>query len=225
MRDNRGSIHTGDVNNKFTLSPVILWLLLAAVAVFVVLAVLNSYLDLRPKPQAEQPDLLATPSLGMEFWQNDSLGQMSQKKWTDESIRFVDVTLSRQPFKIRFPTLKENQGLKINTSFNDSKFGTIEDEDIANRPPFCSGCSYAAYKHFNSHLTVGRMADYFADARVRNHSATQDEVYVSGIDSSDESIKLADSPNHLYLTCWLDDNLDGKFQVGEFEFVRLSFES
>ncbi|MDX2880818.1 hypothetical protein [Streptomyces ipomoeae] len=221
-----GTIITGNVTNNFAarVTPIT-WVTFVA-ALFLLAASTfpawkSAFEKDAPDAHAIQPDLLRTPHTGLEFWQNKTRALMSSANKSGPLI--IDVPLKREPFIIRFPKIGNEQGLRINAWTSDSNF-TIKDSDRATRPPFCSGCGYAAHTYFNGKLFLGKHGfNYFLGKRVSSYSTEQDEIYVSGVSSKEGHVSFPDSQSRLYLTFWIDHDGDDVFNIDEFEFVRLNF--
>ncbi|MGW2816419.1 hypothetical protein [Streptomyces sp. NPDC001415] len=227
--NNDGTIISGDVTTNVVRRGVSIgWLILLFALLLLIAGTYPAWKSLFVASSGSgnrvvQPDLLRTPRMGIEAWQNNSRAQMSSAKEANGD-RVVDVTLKREPFTLRFPHITGDQGLKINASVDASHF-TLEDGNKPMGPPFCNGCSYAANDYFDGKLVLGRGANYFRGTRVTEHSKEQDEIYVSGVfsDSDNKDSSLQEVPDELFLTCWIDRNGDGTYQLGEFEFMRLTF--
>jgi hypothetical protein len=160
-------------------------------------------------------ELVRTPNLGLEVWQQNQQCPMFLE---DRSI--VRVRLSQAPFEIRGPRF---DGAKQICAWTDGSIfeGAAENRKIADVPFFTPGTGMADSTFGSARLTLeNRAHNYFIGERIRQLPSGQDSIFISSVWS--ERKQLPAFPR-LYLVVLEDFNHDGFIQPGELERLVLDF--
>lgn len=185
-----------------------------------------------PTPTATPAAQVArSPRLGLEFWQ-DVKGKdkaASPMSLTDLDRPITTVTLKRQPFELRFPTLPKDTAAQVCAWTDDSVFSIDDGGKVADHPCFKPGTGIADYEHGSGTLYLNDHGhNYLIGDRVGHSSGSQDTVLFSTVFKDGTSTLLAAQQKDLYLTVFIDLDGDGTFKraaPGEYEYVILKFPS
>ncbi|HUR02565.1 MAG TPA: serine/threonine-protein kinase [Nonomuraea sp.] len=165
-----------------------------------------------------------SPRLGLEFWQDKAASPMSL---TDLDRPITTVTLKRQPFELRFPTLPKDTAAQVCAWTDDSVFSIDDGGKVADHPCFKPGTGIADYEHGSGTLYLNDHGhNYLIGDRVGHSSNSQDTVLFSTVFKDGASTLLAAQQKDLYLTVFIDLDGDGTFKraaPGEYEYVILHF--
>jgi hypothetical protein len=179
-----------------------------------------------PKPPV-QTQLEHTPELGLEFWSvgsNPVLYPISTGNGPDD-YQHAEIAAKSAPFEIHFPTLQSTNsygGLQICAWTNDSIYNVQQGDDVSQdyESPFTPGKGLADTHAGSARLPVTNLySSYWVDGRVDHFSSTKDKIYISTINDTPAS----QWHKTLYLTVWIDKNLDNHMDLGEYEYITVHF--
>jgi TIR domain len=163
------------------------------------------------------PDLMRTPELGLEFWQQNQECLMFIVDWETSKTRVV---LKPGPFEIRCPRFKE--AVQICAWSDASIFDEIADgKKLADIAYFTPGTGMADSTFGTPRLRLENQAhNYFVDSRHRAISEHQDSIFVSSLVRGDETLTTWPTT---YLVIFVDLDQNGEVRANEFECVELDF--
>lgn len=181
-------------------------------------------------PPVVPSELQRTPELALEFWSADQTPvqyKMYTKhtaEYTRDDIESVVVDAKAAPFEIHFPTLPTSTygALQICAWTDDSIFNIVPSTDVTTdyESPFTPGKGLADTNAGSARLPLtNEYISYWAGDRVDHMSDTKDKIYISKIDDT----TLTNWKKDLYLTLWIDRNLDHIIDSGEYEYVTVHF--
>ena len=163
------------------------------------------------------PDLMRTPKLGLEFWQQNQECPMFIVDWETSKIKVV---LKPGPFEIRCPRFKETVQICAwsDASIFDEIVAGKKLEDVAY---FSPGTGMADTQFGTPRLRVENQAhNNFDESRRRSISEQQDSIFVSSLVREGET--LAAWPT-IYLVVFVDLDQNDEAGVQEFERLELDF--
>lgn len=174
--------------------------------------------------RVSETDLVRTPSLGLEFWQDGTRRPMSQVKHTD-GYEFINVEMRREAFEVRFPKLGDGDTPIMIVAWFDASVFTPEPYQKVDGTAFCYGCGMATQAYGDATLTLSSDAhNAFGSSRPPRHLKKQDALYFSAISSPGSGRSpLSGQEFDIYTVFFFDRDVDGVFDVGEVEFVVLDF--
>lgn len=163
------------------------------------------------------PDLVRTPELGLEFWQQNQECPMFIVDWETAKSK---VLLKPEPFEIRCPRFKS--AVQICAWSDASIFAEIApDKKLADIPYFTPGTGMADSEFGTPRLRLENQAhNYFVDSRRRAISERQDSIFISSLIRGDET--LTSWPT-TYLVVFVDLDGNGAVSADEFERIELNF--
>jgi hypothetical protein len=189
-------------------------------------------------------ELVRTPRLGLEFWQNGVRNDMFFNDNGNKEI--VRVAMQSEPFELRFPKLEEdlcsppgcNVALQMTAGSDDSNFSVREGTkigyiDLEKHPedikyldsPFLHGKSAAAYQFGSGKLyliTDAHMS--FSGTQIASHSSSQDKIFFTTVQPPEGAPHpLAKQKDDIFLTVVFDRDADEVIEFGEYEYVVLDF--
>lgn len=169
-----------------------------------------------PRPKS---DLERTPMIGYEFWQNDVPALM--KRGPDTPAYVTDVTLAAQPFEIRLPKPPGTEAVRIGAWSDDSIFSIPQGADFADHQQFGFGRGMANGKYFDGALYLDNQAmNYLVGDQLTELTAATAKIVVSRF--GDTPIQQWSAP--VYLTIFIDNNHNGRFDNTEYEYIILRFQ-
>ena len=175
-----------------------------------------------PHPDIESksvpvPDLMRTPELGLEFWQQNQECPMFILDWETSKTK---VLLKPAPFEIRCPRFPN--AVQICAWSDASIFDEIADgKKLTDIAYFTPGTGMADSTFGTPRLWLNNRAhNYFVDSRRRSISEQQDSIFISSLLRDDETLTTWPTT---YLVIFVDRNQDGEVTADEFERIVLEF--
>lgn len=179
---------------------------------------ISTWVDDRTKSE-----LLVTPRLGLQLWQNDVQNEMF---FRDESSDVIRVAMKADPFELRFPREQDRElGIRICAWVDESIFIIDAGMKREQVPFFTPGTGVADYDYGSGRLLLADKAhNYFVGTRIAQQSETQDKIYVATVARSEAATTpLTRQKEDLFLVAYVDKNKDNVIDLGEFEYVVLDF--
>jgi hypothetical protein len=227
------------VRRKIRLKPV--YFALAALALLAAVWSIYRFTGLRGRPQLSSPhrekgvavagslgneaqteavavpDLMRTPELGLEFWQQNQPCPMFIVDWQKSEAKVV---LKPAPFEIR--SARFDGAVQICAWTDASIFDEIAaGKRLTEIPYFTPGTGMADSTFGTPRLRLENQAhNYFVDSRRRQISEHQDSIFISSLVRDNEA---ATGWPPVYLVVFVDLNQDGEVSADEFERLRLEF--
>ena len=163
------------------------------------------------------PDLMRTPELGLEFWQQKEECPMFI---VDSDTSRSRVVLNPGPFEIRCPRFKE--AIQICAWSDASIFDQIAPgKTLSQVRYFTPGTGMADSVFGSPRLRLTNQAhNFFVDSRRRTISENQDSIFISSLTREQEP--LPGWPV-TYLVVFVDLNHDEVIGADEFERIELDF--
>lgn len=163
-------------------------------------------------------DLARTPMIGYEFWQDGAPALMQRGPETPEYVTYV--TLAREPFEIHLPKPPGTAVVCIAAWSDASIFGLEQGADYSEHVLFGFGRGMANGEYFDGDLFLSNEGmTPLVGKRLTELSSTMDKVLVSAF--SGTSVQNRSDP--VYLTIFVDNNHDGRFDITEYEYIVLKF--
>lgn len=184
---------------------------------------LSSNTNARPVESRAPTDYLRSPWLGLEVWQDGKASGMFKV-----DLRRTRVSLSREPFELRVPRLKDDPPILVTAWTTDSIFGQLKQDeklDIESSSYFNPYKAMADTPAGSASLMLDDDAHYVYDeARLKSISESQSTIFISSIFSGDnEERSLKDQKDDVYLVIFRDLNRNETVDNGEYEFLILDF--
>jgi hypothetical protein len=176
------------------------------------------------KPTETRPptDYLRTPWLGLEVWQDGKANGLL--KVDSYSTR---VAMSRAPFEIRVPRVKDDPPLLVAASTNRSLFDKLkrgEKLDINAESFFNPYKAMADTRAGSATLMLDDDAHYvYSEERLKPISESLSTVFISSILSDDVEQSVTSQKDDLYLVLFRDLDKNETVDNGEYEFLILDF--
>ena len=185
-------------------------------------------------------EMYRTPSLGIQFVQNNKLVEM---KFADKDDLIVSVNLKKEPFQIKIPTindgeyieicatkdyaysLSQKKGVEINgpgekigkyTFYDPEKASCFGSLDSAANTEFPLPMLVLASSKLKIHNTYDK-------TRVEKISDTEDGFFISQILDDNKQFFLTKWNNPLNLVFFIDKNKNGVLDLYEYQHVKLNF--
>lgn len=181
----------------------------------------NAIASVSPNRETESesssvPDLMRTPELGLEVWQQN---QECPMFIVDRETSKIKIVLKPGPFEIRSPRFKE--AVQICAWSDASIFDEIADgKKLADIPYFTPGTGMADAPFGTARLVLENQAhNFFVDSRRRPISEHQDSIFISSLVREGEPLSTWPTT---YLVIFVD--LDQNDEVSAHEFERLELE-
>lgn len=180
-------------------------------------------------PPPPPTELQRTPELGLEFLNgtgNNAPYRMTLRDRGDYTQQ-TEVDAASGPFIIRFPSLGSASygGMHICAWTDNSIFSIQPDKSwaaIDYDSPFVPGKGIADTHAGSADLPITKDANsYWVGSRIDHVSDTKDQIYISKADE----VSLTERTKPLFLTIWIDGNLDGTINHNEFEYIVMHFHS
>jgi len=169
-----------------------------------------------PSP-APQTALRKTPMNGLSFWQGDRLAPM--ELGPESPAYVVHVHLKREPFEIRMPAPK-GPAVQLHTWTTPAIFDVPQGAEVAGHYGFGLGHAMANGEYFDGNLFPEQEGNtYLAADRLTPIDGGQVQIYVSAFGDT----RVQDQADRIYVDVFVDENRDGRFQNGEYEYVVLEF--
>lgn len=175
----------------------------------------------KPVETNSPTDYLRSPWLGFEVWQK---GKASGLFKVD--LRRTRVALSREPFEIRVPRLKDDSPILVAAWKTDSIFGQLKDGQKLDGE---SDSYFNPYKAMadtpagSASLMLNDDAHYvYNEDRLKSISESQSTIFISSIFEDGER-SIREQKDDLYLVVFRDLNNNEIVENGEFEFLILDF--
>lgn len=187
-------------------------------------AVGNTSVNANAKPtETRAPtDYLRTPWLGLEIWQDGKANGLF--KVDSYSTR---VAMSRAPFEIRVPRVKDGPPLLVAASTNRSLFDKLkkgEKLDIDAESFFNPYKAMADTRAGSATLMLDDDAHYVYDEeRLKPISDSVSTIFVSSILTDDVEQSVTSQKDDLYLVIFRDLDKNETVDNGEYEFLILDF--
>jgi hypothetical protein len=175
------------------------------------------------KWRSEPTELVVTPHLGLQVWQDGA----QRKMFFDDRVNdVVRIPMKSRPFTLRFPKRPHSLGLHLTAWTNDSIF--VVKKGNPERTPFLGpGRGMADTEYGSGTLGLTNQAhNFFAGDRIASASNTDDGVFVSTISEGIPESKrtpLTHWHRDLFLVAWIDKNKNYRIDLGEYEYLRLDF--
>jgi hypothetical protein len=177
------------------------------------------------KPDESKPptDYIQSPWLGLEVGQGGKPSGMFKV-----DLRHTRVSLSREPFEIRVPRMKDDPPVLMTAWTSDKIFDQLKEGEKLNGE---SSSYFNPYKAMadtragSASLMLDDDAHYVYDEdRLKPISESQSTIFISSISTgSDSERSLKDQKDNLYLVIFRDLNHDEIVENGEYEFLILDF--
>ncbi len=163
------------------------------------------------------PDLVRTPQLGLEFWQQKAECPMFI---VDADTSRSRVLLRPEPFEIRCPRFPE--AVQICAWIDASIFDEIAPgKKLTDVRYFTPGTGMADSVFGTPRLRLANRAhNFFVDSRRRTISENQDSIFISSLSREEEPLG---SWPATYLVIFVDLNQDERVGADEFERIELDF--
>jgi hypothetical protein len=178
--------------------------------------------NVKPTETRAPTDYLHTPWLGLEIWQDEKANGLF--KVDSYSTR---VTMSRAPFEIRVPRVKEDAPVLVAASTNRSLFDKLkrgEKLDIDAESFFNPYKAMADTRAGSATLMLDDDAHYVYDEeRLKRISDNESTIFVSSILSDDVGQSVTSQKDDLYLVIFRDLDKNETVDNGEYEFLILDF--
>jgi|ERR1044071_824485 hypothetical protein len=177
----------------------------------------------KPTETRAPTDYLRTPWLGLEVWQDGKADGLF-KGGDSYSTR---VAMSRAPFEIRVPRVKDGPPLLVAASTNRSLFDKLkkgEKLDIDAESFFNPYKAMADTRAGSATLMLDDDAHYVYDEeRLKPISDGVSTIFVSSILSDDTEQSVTSQKDDLYLVIFRDLDKNETVDNGEYEFLILDF--
>jgi hypothetical protein len=221
--------------NRAALSLVIALLALLVVVGIIVLVkfnqktspsnsgVVSSTPNAKPVESKTPTDYIQSPWLGLEVEQDGKPSGMFKV-----DLRRTRVSLSREPFEIRVPRLKDDPPVLVTAWTDDKIFDQLKQgEKLSGESSsyFNPYKSMADTRAGSASLMLDDDAHYtYAEERLKHISESQSTIFISSISTgSDSEHSLKDQKDNLYLVIFRDLNQNEIVDNGEYEFLILDF--
>lgn len=183
---------------------------------------LTSNANARPTASRAPTDYLHSPWLALEVWQDGKASGMFKV-----DLRRTRVSLSREPFELRVPRLKDDSPVLVTAWTADSIFGQLkQDEKIDGE----SSSYFNPYKAMadtaagSASLMLDDDAHYvYNEDRMKPISDSQSTIFVSSVFSDGNEHSLKEQKDDVYLVIFRDLNNNETIENGEYEFLILDF--
>jgi hypothetical protein len=183
----------------------------------------NTNANANVTPTRAPTDYLRTPWLGLEVWQDGKANGLF-KGGDSYSTR---VAMSRAPFEIRVPRVKDGPPLLVAASTNKSLFDKLkkgEKLDIEAESFFNPYKAMADTRAGSATLMLDDDAHYVYDEeRLKPISDSLSTIFVSSILSDDVEQNVTSQKDDLYLVIFRDLDKNEMVDNGEYEFLILDF--
>jgi hypothetical protein len=211
------------------------------VAVLTLLLVVVGFLSLYPlyqpllQPKSPTPTpnrvgaLEHTPQLGLQFWQEGQQVAMSLEKGSGFPDDVVDIPLKSSPFEIWFPSVGAQTAVQVCAWTDRSIFSIPAGGNVADSMLFGPGHGMADTAAGSGLILLNNEGDmYFIGSRIAPAASGFEKVYFSSIFGSDSGISDAPRPLSqqrapIYLAIYIDKQANQQFNIGDYEYVALSF--
>jgi hypothetical protein len=171
-----------------------------------------------PSTSTAKTGLLRTPMIGYEFWQDDQQAPMNLGPETDGYV--VHVSLKREPIEIRLPAPPSKEAVRIAVWTDDSIFNLEQGTRYAEHYLFGLGHGMANGEYFDGNLFPSNEGmNYFVGNRLTPIANGQDQIFVSAF--GDTQVAALNTP--MYLTIFIDNDHNGRFDIPEYEYIVLTF--
>lgn len=180
--------------------------------------VLSSNANAKPVESKAPTDYLRSPWLALEIWQGGKPSGMFKV-----DLRRTRVSLSREPFEIRVPRLKDDPPVLVTAWTDDKIFDQLkggEDLNVELSSYFNPYKSMADTRAGSATLMLDDDAhSTYDEDRLKPISESQSTIFISSIDER----SLKDQKDNVYLVIFRDLNHDNIVDNGEYEFLILDF--
>lgn len=178
--------------------------------------------NVKPTETRAPTDYLRTPWLGLEVWQDGKANGLF--KGDSYSTR---VAMSRAPFEIRVPRVKDDPPILIAASTNRSLFDKLkrgEKLDINAESFFNPYKAVADTRAGSATLMLNDDAHYVYDEeRLKPISDSLNTIFISSVLSDDVEQSVTSQKDDLYLVMFRDLDKNETVDNGEYEFLILDF--
>ena len=185
-------------------------------------AVGNTSANANVTPTRAPTDYLRTPWLGLEVWQDGKANGLF--KVDSYSTR---VAMSRAPFEIRVPRVKDETPVLVAASTNRSLFDQLkrgEKLDINAESFFNPYKAVADTRAGSATLMLNDDAHYVYDEeRLKPISDSLNTIFISSILSDGAEQSVTSHKDDLYLVIFRDLDKNETVDNGEYEFLILDF--
>jgi hypothetical protein len=183
----------------------------------------NANANARPTESRAPTDYLHSPWLGLEVWQDGKARGMFKV-----DLRRTRVSLSREPFELRVPRLKDDPPILVTAWTTDSIFDQLKQDEKVDTE---SSSYFNPYKAMadtpagSASLMLDDDAHYVYDEdRMKPISESQNTIFISSIlSTNNEERSLKDQMDDVYLVIFRDLNHNEIVENGEYEFLILDF--
>ena len=166
--------------------------------------------------------VLRSPWLGLEIWQNGTRNDMFVVGETID--RKVRVPMTSAPFEIRFPKQPASVAVEI-CAWNDDSIFTLQTGVNVDDIPFFAPWTGLADTIFGSgQLFLDNQGhNHLVGPRIQPHSDTQSKVFYSSIRYQEQVTPLQLQEDNIYLTIFLNKQVANVVDFDEYEYVVLEF--
>ena len=168
--------------------------------------------------------VLRSPWLGLEVWQNNTANDMFT---VGESIeRKVRVSMTSAPFEIRWPKQDPSVAVEICAWTDDSIFSLQPGDNVENHPIFSQLRAMANTPFGTGVLGLRNDAyNHLIGTRIQTHSATQDKVFYSAVRYQGQTTPLQQrlQRDNIYLTVFMNKQVANVIDFDEYEYIVLEF--
>ena len=156
--------------------------------------------------------------IGYEFWQDGAPALMQRGPETPAYVTLV--TLNREPFEIRLPKPPGQEGVRIAAWSDDSIFELEQGADFSDHQQFGMGRGMANGEYFDGDLFLDNEGmNYLVDRRLTRLTDAMDKIVISAF--SGTPVQQRAQP--VYLTIFIDNNHNGRFDITEYDYIVLKF--
>jgi hypothetical protein len=173
------------------------------------------------KWRSQPTELIVTPHLGLQVWQNDTQNKMFFDNRGDDVVR---IPMKSRPFTLRLPKRPHSLGIHL-TAWTDDSIFVVKEGNPERTPFFSPGTGMADTEYGSGSLGLTNKAhNYFAGDRIASASNIDDGAFVSTISEGTPETKrtpLTHWHRDLFLVAWIDKNKNNLIDRGEYEYLRL----
>ena len=155
-------------------------------------------------------ELVRTPHLGLEFWQNEKLAPMTLQR-LGGGRTIVTTHLRRGPFQVRIPNYIANMKIYV-CAWSDDAIFSLDDKETTEDVEFLhGGTGIADYPFASATLSVRRDAhNHFTGNRITRIADGKAEIFFGSVwrPGLNEPISLAMQESDLFLTVFIDQGVE-----------------
>jgi len=169
----------------------------------------------------EETQLIRSPWLGWEVWQNGTRNNMFVEG--ESTDRIVRVSMQREPFELRVPEQQEDVGILIAAWTDDSIFVLQNDISTESIPWMSPGTGIVNTRFGSGKLFLSNeFHNYFKGERVSQNTIPISSVGLRTRKSVTDT-PLTEQKQDIFLTVFIDDDKDEVVDFLEYEYMVLDF--